>query len=143
MILRVADDRDLPAVGSDYFAFGHGLCRVVGSLCLKIGADRHQQLFNGRLIEDGYGVNKSDSGNDLGTFIFRHERPPFTLQSSHLPVGVDADDQKSAEGFCTGKVADMADVKKVKTPVGEYYRRAVSTLFCNPVNKFCSIDYQI
>ncbi len=64
-------------------------------------------------------VHVLERGQNLRAFLGGHYGPPFTLQRTHRGIGVHRDNQLAAE-FARGmKVADMADVKQIETPVGQ------------------------
>src|SRR5436190_7404423 len=96
MIFRVADDRDLGADLADNFSFGHAVDGVIGSLSVKVRANRTDQFFDRRFVKDGHEIDDTKRSDDLGTLVFRHKRPCRTFQAPSLTVGVYSDNEDIA-----------------------------------------------
>ena len=136
MVFRIADDGDLAAVFANDLAFGYGVGRVVGTFCVIVGSDRVDELFDGRLVENGHGIDKSESRNDLGAFAFGDVWAVFALQNPDLAVRIYPDNQKAAESLRPSEIADVAGVQKVEAAVGKDDLIIVRSLFGDAADQF-------
>ena len=121
MILGIADNGDAPAKFTHQIAFGNALLRVVGALGLHVGMNLADDGAHVRLGKDHDRVNVRHGRKNFGTFFCGHGGPAFSLQRVDGIVGVDGDDETTAQFFCGMQVANVANVEHVEAAVGESY----------------------
>src|SRR5687767_15870715 len=125
MVLRVADDRDAPAVGQNTLALRYVLECVVCSFRVNVGTNSVDEVVDGRLVEYRNGVYEPKRRNDLRPLTGGHVRAAIPLQSANLFIGIYPHDKEAAEFLCPGKVPDVTRVNEIKAAVRKNNRHAV------------------
>ena len=72
-----------------------------------------------RLIEDDDGVDVGQCGYDFGAFIRGHKRTSVAFDLPDAGIGVEGDNQLSAQRFGAAEIAHVSDVQQVETAVGQ------------------------
>jgi hypothetical protein len=106
-----------------------------------MGPKEGDEFQRGGLIEDGYIIYASKTGENLRSFLNRKDGAERAFKPPNGSVAVDPDDQDVAE--CPGRfeITDVPDVKKVKTPVGKDDPPPfLLEAFYNPSEIFSSLD---
>src|SRR4051812_47222549 len=112
MVFRIAYYRDATAEGPHDLSFRNGVSRIIRSFCMYIRLETSNDVLNSGFVKYGYQIDGGQCGNDLSTFIFRHERAPRTLESTRLPIRVYCDYEKIAEFLRSPQIANMAHVQQ-------------------------------
>jgi hypothetical protein len=119
MILGVPDDGNPNAKACGRSALWHRFSGVVRALGVNVGAKVFEQRFNTRFAEDDDVVNDAESRNEKGPSAFAKDRAAGTFQFADAGVRVDAHDEDVAFTAGAFKITDVADVQRIKTPVGK------------------------
>jgi len=128
MILRIAHNRDSPAICEHGLPLGHGRFGVVGSLAMNIGLDRLEQRCNRGLVENDNVVDVPKRRDHLCTIGLVHNRSTTTLQPSNRLIVIDRDDQSVGLPRGILQVADMPDVEQIEATVCERVRQPLRSI---------------
>src|SRR5208283_3389497 len=69
--------------------------------------------------KDSYIVDRAKSGDKLRAGLLIENRTTRTFQAADAVIGIYADNENIALLFCALEVTNMADMKRIKTAVGE------------------------
>src|SRR6185503_20944312 len=79
VLLRVAHDRDAPAVGAHDVALGNRLGRVVGALAVHVGLEREQQAADVVLVEYDHVVDGAQRADEQRAIAGGQQRTVLAL----------------------------------------------------------------
>ena len=136
VILRITHNDDAASTGFDLVALGDALHRVVRALGMKIRTDFTNDGPHVRFWKDHHRVHIRQRRQNFRAFFRWHHGPPFTLQRAHGSIGVHRDNQFAAEFPRGMKVAYMADMQQIETPVGQRDAIAGAPPFRHTLLKF-------
>jgi len=138
--LGVANDSDADAQAIGNGAFGDGFGRVVGALGVNVRKEILEQLFHIGFRENQDEVDSANCGDELSTGLLVEDRTASAFQVTKAGIGIHGDDKDVALAPGTFKVADVADVERVKAAVGENDALASLLGFTNQGAKFVARD---
>ena len=119
VLLGVADDSNAAASCGDGVTLGHGLLGVIGALGMHVRADDGDEGADIGLVEDNDGINIGQGGNQFGTFGLRNERAAVAFQRASAGIGIQSDNELSAELFGGVQITDMTDMQKIEAAIGQ------------------------
>ena len=119
MVFGIADDGHAAAAGDHDISFRHALNRIIRAFGVNVGAQKPDQVSDIGLIKDGDGVDIGQRGQQLSTLVVRDTRPALSLDPPRARIGVDGDDELSAQLLGGTQIAHMAYVKKIEAAVGQ------------------------
>jgi hypothetical protein len=92
--------------------------------------------FAGRgLMENDYGVDAFECGENLGAFVLGEYRAAGAFQLAYAGIAVQADDQGVTESAGLFEAANVARMKQIEAAVGEDDFAAVAFLAGKPHNR--------
>ncbi len=121
MRFGIADDGDAYGKALRRGAFRNSLCGIVGALGVNVGTKFLQQALDIGLWKKDYEIHWAKGCYELGARLFVENGTTGALELAKAAVRVNADDQKIAFLLCALQIADMADVQRVETAVGEHH----------------------
>ena len=86
MIFRIADNPNLPAVGSYHITLGDSFLGVVRAFRVHVGSERQQLLGHRRFSKNRNQIYRLERSDQLGALAFAQHRPPGALESGELGV---------------------------------------------------------
>ena len=119
MVFGIADDLDAAATFRYGVALGDGFCGVVGAFGVNVRANLANDGAHIEFWKNHDGVHVRERRENFCALLLGHERASFAFEGANGFVGVDGDDQLSAECFRPAQIAHVADVQKIEIPVGE------------------------
>ena len=119
MVFRIANDGDADAEAVGDGALGNRVSGVVGALGVDIGAQFLQKFLDVGFGEEHNVIHDAEGGDDKRAGMFVEDGTAGTFQRADTGIGVDADNEDVSFGLGSGQIADMANVKRVETAVGE------------------------
>src|SRR6185436_10392487 len=128
------DPEDPPAACLDDIASHDRVRGPVGALDEHIGLNRRDQVVRCLLVEDDDAVDTGESLEHLRPLGLRRDWTLRPLVGANRPVGVEADNQRVAEGPGLLQVAEVADVQQIEHAVGEDDRLAGGAESCHEID---------
>jgi len=119
VILGVTHDSYANAKSGGDGAFGNGLRSVVGTFGVNVGTHLFQQHFDAGFGKEHDIVHAAERRHELRARIFIENWPARPLQFAHAGIGVQANDQDIAFAPRAIEIADVPDVQRIETAVGE------------------------
>ena len=86
---------------------------------MDVRFEGQQNLSDHGLTKDRYVIDEGESGQNLRPLLLRQDGPPFTLEPSDRGVAVEGNYKDVSLRLSGPEIADVADMKKVKTAVGK------------------------
>jgi hypothetical protein len=86
---------------------------------VNVRAEVFEQRLDTRLSEQKDVIDVAKRGDEEGAGVLVKNGAAGALQCADARVGIDADDEDIAFAARALEIADVADVKHIKTPVGE------------------------
>src|SRR6266849_4448006 len=130
VVLGIADDGYANAEACGDGAFGDGVGGVVGAFGVNVGAQFFEKFFDIGFGENDDVVYVAESGDEKGAGVFVENGAAGAFEGADAGIGIDGDDEEIAFGFCSGEIAGVTNVERIKDAVGE--DDALATLFGGP-----------
>ena len=99
----------------------------VGALDEDVGLQLADDRLRRVLVEDHGGIDGRERGNHFGALVFRIDRPRRPLVRTNRSIGIDADDQRIAEGAGSVQIADVTRMEQIEDAVGEDDRLSLAS----------------
>lgn len=119
MVFWIADNGDTPTAGNYHIAFRHIFLGIVSALGVNVRPQQTYQLGDIRRVKDRDGINVTEGCQNFRAFVAGNSRPAFAFESPRACIRIHRDDQPAAQFFGGAQIADVADVKKIKTSIGQ------------------------
>src|SRR5262252_8183898 len=104
MVFGVAHYLDATAIAANLISLRDSIAGVVSTLRLNVGPKLADQSPHIRLVEDDYGIDVGERGDDLSALVCGHQGAPVALEPAHAGVGVHGNDELSTQCLGATKV---------------------------------------
>ena len=119
VVFGVADDRHRNPQAFRQGPFGDRLSGVVGTLAMHIRAKLAQHGLRSELLEDDDVIDRLERGDQFCPRFSGEQRPSWALESRDRAVAVNPDHEHVPLLLRSLKIAYVAGVQDIKTPIGE------------------------
>ena len=119
MVFGIADDRHGNPQAFRQRPFGNRLGRVVGPFAMHVGAKFAQHGLHIEFIEDDNVIDRLERGDQFRPRFSGEQRPSRALEGRDRAVAVDSHHEDVPLLLRGLKIAHVAGVQNIKTPVGE------------------------
>src|SRR4029077_662690 len=134
MLFRISNDGDSDAESCRDGPLRNGFRRVIGSLCVNIGAEGFEQALHALFVEDHHVIDGAKSGDELRARLLTEDRTAWAFERADAAVPIDAHSENVTFATSPFEVADVPDMERVEAAV-----RKNDTLAAALVpDKFCS-----
>jgi len=117
--LRPAGDGDPSAVSEDGLSFRDRLFRIIRAFGMDIRLQRHQDVFDVRLIKNSDKVHAGERGENISPLLLGKDGSSFAFELPDGRVAVEGHDQDVALFFGSLQIPDMAGMDQVEAAVGQ------------------------
>ena len=97
-----------------------GVLRPVVAFHEDVRLESRNQLMRRRLVEDDHTIDRLQRLEDFDPFGLWGDRASRAFVCPHGSIGIDADDERVAEGAGVLEVAHVAGMEQVEDAVGEH-----------------------
>ena len=117
MVFRIAHNSDTPAAGNHHAAFRYVFFGIVSAFGVNVRPQQTYKLGDIRSVKDRDRINITERRQNFRTFIAGNARPAFAFERPRACIRIYGYNQLAAQLFGCAQIADMPNVKKIKTSI--------------------------